>query len=170
MTAAILSIGVSAFSTSKYSCLRDSRFPESRRAFDHASPPGLTPGRCDHHPEANILPLVGVSGFVMPKCIHLRDSRSLKSRSSVALTAGLHYAFVFLLCCDDSWPPLIGVSRIAISKCTGFLPSKPPMLRSPTLLDLLTRVCQMNGLDLVRKSRIVILSCMNPLLPGSPIS
>jgi hypothetical protein len=41
----------------------------------------------------------------MPKCIRLRDSRSLESQFSVALTVGLHYGSVLLLCCADSWPP-----------------------------------------------------------------
>jgi hypothetical protein len=50
------------------------------------SPPGSAPDPRDHYLVTITLPLIGVSGFPMPKCIYPRDSRLLESRL------------------DDSWP------------------------------------------------------------------
>jgi hypothetical protein len=65
---------------------------------------------------------------------------------------------------------IVGISRFAVPSCKGFLPSKSPMLRSPTPRNLRTRVPLMDGSDLVGISWIAIPKCTNNLSPGSPIS
>jgi hypothetical protein len=117
---------------------QDSRFSDSRRAFFHASPPGSAPGPRDHHPVTTTLPLVGVSGFAMPKCMRLRNSRLLESRfSSRSLTC--HLSSTDSCVAHAIFLP-VGVSRFAIPTCKSFTPSKTPILRSPTPRDLLTRI------------------------------
>jgi hypothetical protein len=55
---------------------------------------------------------IGISRIATPSCEYSLPSKIPISRFPGWLTAGLHYASVFLLCCDDSWPPLIGISRL----------------------------------------------------------
>jgi hypothetical protein len=70
----------------------------------------------------------------------------------------------------DSWPPFIGVSRFATPYGKGFLHSKTPIYRTPTMLDPLTCVPQMmDGPQCIGESRIAISLYTNLLSPGAPI-
>jgi hypothetical protein len=94
---------------------------------------------------------VGISRIVTPTCERSMSSKTSISRLPGWLTAGLHYASVLLLYCDDSWPPLIGVSDREFKVPKHHVPGIPDFPMGPNAdgSRWLPPVPQMDGSDCI---------------------